>query len=233
RVRTELLQHEVQVESFGGAAVDVEVSAKNNTNLDKLLEISALQTDLLPLKTNSERPAEGTVIEAKLDRGRGPVATGLVQRGTLRVGDMLGAGGELRPRHAAGRADGPRPRADLGSGRDGAGGRSFGAGRGARLQRSAGSRRSSRRGRERSPRPPGHQLPRAPEARERGCLDLRHARLARADDVAVEDGWAHGIPADHQGRRAGLAGSDPRLAGEARHRRSRRAYPACGCRRHL
>ena len=84
RVRTELLQHEVQVESFGGDVVDVEVSAKNKTNLDKLLEMIALQAELLDLKTNPDRPAEGTVIEAKLDRGRGPVATVLVQRGTLR-----------------------------------------------------------------------------------------------------------------------------------------------------
>jgi translation initiation factor IF-2 len=95
RVRTELLQHEVQVESFGGEVVDVEVSAKNKTNLDKLLEMIALQAELLELKTNSERPAEGTVIEAKLDRGRGPVATVLVQRGTLRVGDIIVAGAEM------------------------------------------------------------------------------------------------------------------------------------------
>jgi translation initiation factor IF-2 len=95
RVRTELLQHEVQVESFGGEVVDVEVSAKNNTNLDKLLEMIALQAELLDLKTNAERPAEGTVIEAKLDRGRGPVATVLVQRGTLRVGDIIVAGAEM------------------------------------------------------------------------------------------------------------------------------------------
>lgn len=95
RVRTELLQHEVQVESFGGEVVDVEVSAKNKTNLDKLLEMIALQADILDLKTNSERPAEGTVIEAKLDRGRGPVATVLVQRGTLRIGDIIVAGAEM------------------------------------------------------------------------------------------------------------------------------------------
>ena len=95
RVRTELLQHEVQVESFGGEVVDVEVSAKNKTNLDKLLEMIALQAELLDLKTNSERPAEGTVIEAKLDRGRGPVATVLVQRGTLKVGDIIVAGAEM------------------------------------------------------------------------------------------------------------------------------------------
>ena len=95
RVRTELLQHEVQVELFGGEVVDVEVSAKNKTNLDKLLEMIALQAELLDLKTNSERPAEGTVIEAKLDRGRGPVATVLVQRGTLKVGDIIVAGAEM------------------------------------------------------------------------------------------------------------------------------------------
>src|SRR5216683_282149 len=95
RVRTELLQHEVQVESLGGDVVDVEVSAKNKTNLDKLLEMIALQAELLDLKTNVTRPAEGTVIEAKLDRGRGPVATVLVQRGTLKVGDIIVAGAEM------------------------------------------------------------------------------------------------------------------------------------------
>jgi translation initiation factor IF-2 len=95
RVRTDLLQHEVQVESMGGEVVDVEVSAKNKTNLDKLLEMISLQAELLDLKTNPDRPAEGTVIEAKLDRGRGPVATVLVQRGTLRVGDIIVAGAEM------------------------------------------------------------------------------------------------------------------------------------------
>jgi translation initiation factor IF-2 len=95
RVRTELLQHEVQVESLGGDVVDVEVSAKNKTNLDRLLEMIALQAEILDLKTDSTRPAEGTVIEAKLDRGRGPVATVLVQRGTLKVGDIVVAGAEM------------------------------------------------------------------------------------------------------------------------------------------
>jgi translation initiation factor IF-2 len=95
RVRTELLQYEVQVESLGGEVVDVEVSAKNKTNLDRLLEMIALQSEILDLKTNSDRPAEGTVIEAKLDRGRGPVATVLVQRGTLKIGDIIVAGAEM------------------------------------------------------------------------------------------------------------------------------------------
>jgi translation initiation factor IF-2 len=94
RVRTDLLQHEVQVESLGGDVVDVEVSATKKINLDRLLEMIGLQADLLDLKANPSRPAEGTVIEAKLDRGRGPVATVLVQRGTLRVGDLVVAGAE-------------------------------------------------------------------------------------------------------------------------------------------
>jgi len=94
RVRTELLQHEVQVESLGGDVLDVEVSAKQKTNLEKLLDTISLQAEILDLKANPDRPAEGTVIEAKLDRGRGPVATVLVQRGTLKVGDIVVAGAE-------------------------------------------------------------------------------------------------------------------------------------------
>jgi translation initiation factor IF-2 len=94
RVRTELLQYEVQVESMGGETLEVEVSAKERRNLDKLLEIIALQAEVLDLKANPDRVAEGTVIEAKLDRGRGPVATVLVQRGTLHPGDIVVAGSE-------------------------------------------------------------------------------------------------------------------------------------------
>jgi translation initiation factor IF-2 len=94
RVRTDLLQHEIQVESMGGEVVDVEVSAIKKQNIDRLLEMIGLQAEILDLKANPERAAEGTVIEAKLDRGRGPVATVLVQRGTLRVGDLVVAGAE-------------------------------------------------------------------------------------------------------------------------------------------
>jgi len=92
KVREELLQHEVIVEDMGGDVQDVEVSAKNKTNLDKLLEAITLQAEILELKANPDRAAEGTVIEAKLDKGRGPLATVLVQRGTLRVGDVFVAG---------------------------------------------------------------------------------------------------------------------------------------------
>ena len=94
RVRTDLLQHEIQVESMGGEVVDVEVSATKKTNIDKLLEMIGLQAEILDLKANPSRAAEGTVIEAKLDRGRGPVATVLIQRGTLHPGDIVVAGAE-------------------------------------------------------------------------------------------------------------------------------------------
>jgi translation initiation factor IF-2 len=94
RVRTELLQHEVQVESLGGDTLEIEVSAKQKLNLEKLLELIALQAEVLDLKANPVRSGEGTVIEARLDKGRGPVATVLVQRGTLRVGDLVVAGSQ-------------------------------------------------------------------------------------------------------------------------------------------
>jgi translation initiation factor IF-2 len=94
RVKTELLQHEIQVEDLGGETLSVEVSATKGTNLDKLQEAILLQAEVLDLKANPERSAEGAVVEAKLDKGRGPVATALVQRGTLKVGDILVAGSE-------------------------------------------------------------------------------------------------------------------------------------------
>ena len=92
KVREELLQHEIIVEDMGGDVQDVEVSATKKTNLDKLLEAIQLQAEILELKANPDRAAEGTVIEAKLDKGRGPLATVLIQRGTLRVGDVFVAG---------------------------------------------------------------------------------------------------------------------------------------------
>ncbi|HEX8401623.1 MAG TPA: translation initiation factor IF-2 [Allosphingosinicella sp.] len=92
RVREELLQHEIVVEDLGGDVQDVEVSALKKTNLDGLLEALHLQAEILELKANPKRAAEGTVVEAKLDKGRGPLATVLVQRGTLRVGDIFVVG---------------------------------------------------------------------------------------------------------------------------------------------
>ena len=94
RVKQELLQHEIVVESLGGDTQEIEVSATQRINLDKLLEGISLQAEVLDLKANPDRAAEGTVIESKLDRGRGPVATVLVQKGTLRTGDIVVAGAE-------------------------------------------------------------------------------------------------------------------------------------------
>ncbi|MGN6621774.1 MAG: translation initiation factor IF-2, partial [Sphingomonas sp.] len=94
RIRERLLEHEVIVEEMSGDVQDVEVSALKNTGLDELVEKIQLQAELLELKANPDRMAEGTVVEAKLDKGRGPVATILVNRGTLKVGDTFVVGAE-------------------------------------------------------------------------------------------------------------------------------------------
>jgi translation initiation factor IF-2 len=92
RVRTELLSQEIVVESLGGDTLEIEVSATKKTGLDRLLEAIALQAEVLELTANPNRPAEGVIVEAKLERGRGPVGTALIQRGTLHVGDLVVAG---------------------------------------------------------------------------------------------------------------------------------------------
>ncbi len=94
KVRTDLLQYELQVEGLGGEVQDVEVSALKKINLDGLLDAILLQAEILDLKANPDRPAEGAVVEARLDKGRGPVATLLVERGTLKRGDILVVGAE-------------------------------------------------------------------------------------------------------------------------------------------
>ncbi|MDG6094159.1 translation initiation factor IF-2 [Acetobacter sp. AN02] len=94
RVRQDLLSHELVVESMGGDIQDIEVSALKRTGLDKLEEAILLQAEILDLKANPERAAEGAVIEGRLDRGRGSVSTVLVQKGTLRKGDIVVAGAE-------------------------------------------------------------------------------------------------------------------------------------------
>lgn len=93
RVKNELMQYELIAEDFGGDTMMVEVSAKAKTNLDKLQEAILLQAEVMELKANPDRRASGSVVESKVDRGRGAVATVLVQGGTLRVGDLLVAGG--------------------------------------------------------------------------------------------------------------------------------------------
>ncbi|MFN3075458.1 MAG: translation initiation factor IF-2 [Alphaproteobacteria bacterium] len=94
RVRNDLLQQSVVLESHGGEVLSVEVSAKKKINLDRLEETILLQSEILDLRANPDRPAEGTVIEARMEKGRGSVATILVQRGTLRTGDVFVAGKE-------------------------------------------------------------------------------------------------------------------------------------------
>ncbi len=94
RVRTDLLQHEIQVEDMGGEILAVDVSAKARTNLDKLEEAILLQAEILDLKANPNCPGEGVIVEARMERGRGSVATVLIQRGTLSVGDIFVAGKE-------------------------------------------------------------------------------------------------------------------------------------------
>ena len=93
KVVNELLQYEVIAESLGGDTQIIEVSAKERMNLDGLLEAILVQAEVMDLRANADRSAEGVVIEAKLDKGRGPVATVLVKRGTLRRGDIVVAGG--------------------------------------------------------------------------------------------------------------------------------------------
>jgi translation initiation factor IF-2 len=94
RVRNELLSHELVVENLGGDVLSVEVSAVEKTNLGKLEEAIILQSEILEIRTNPDRAAEGVVVEAKVETGRGSVATVLVQRGTLHVGDIVVAGSE-------------------------------------------------------------------------------------------------------------------------------------------
>lgn len=94
KVRTQLLQHDVFVESMGGDVLEVDVSAKTGQNLDKLLDAILLQAEILDLKADPDRTAEGVVIEAQLDRGRGSVATVLIQKGTLHPSDIIVAGNE-------------------------------------------------------------------------------------------------------------------------------------------
>ncbi len=92
KVLTDLLQHDIQVESMGGETQAVKVSAKGRIGLDDLTDAISLQAEVLELKANPNRPADGVVIESQLDKGRGPVATVLVKRGTLKRGDILVAG---------------------------------------------------------------------------------------------------------------------------------------------
>lgn len=94
KVKQELMSHEILLEEFGGEVMSVEVSAKEGTNLDKLEEVILLQAEMQELKANPKRNAQGVIIESRVDKGRGVIATTLIQRGTLNVGDIFVAGTE-------------------------------------------------------------------------------------------------------------------------------------------
>ena len=192
RVRQELLSYEVVVEEMGGETQDVPVSALKRTGLDKLTEAILLQAEILDLKANPDLTAEGTVVESRLDRGRGPVGTVLVQRGTLHPGDIVVAGAEwgrvramLDDKGKQMAEAGPPPRSK------------------SRSQRRAIRRRTIRGRRKRKLRPGDHRIPRAPAARQGRRGSCRCARHVGSDDGAHSSGRAEGSRGSDQGRRAG------------------------------
>ena len=176
RVRNDLLRHNLVVEELGGDVLSVPVSAAEKTNLDKLVEALLLQSEVMELSANPDRAAEGVVVEARLDRGRGVVATVLVQRGTLATGDIVVAGsnwGRVRALiddrgRSVKRAGPSQPVEILGLSDTPAGGRRSG------------------RGSQRGARPRGHRIPPSGGARPR--RGRRRARFGRTDDVADRPG---------------------------------------------
>src|SRR6056297_2375818 len=220
KVRTDLLQHEVIVEKMSGEVQDVEVSATTGQGLDELLEAIALQAEILELHANPSRAAQGAVIEAQLDVGRGPVATVLVQNGAA-------PGRHLRRRRAVGQG----PRDGERQGRAYQGSRPFGSRGSARSQRHTRGRRRSERRRHRGAGPRDRRIPReSGEGETRGC-GCSHD--ARADDGQGQGRRERRRNADsRQSRRAGFCGSNPSGDGEDRQRRSPGAGLALWCRRH-
>src|SRR5712692_2713555 len=212
RVRQELLQHELVVEKLGGDILDVEVSATKKTNLDKLEEAILLQAEILDLKANPDRASEGVVIEAKLERGRGAVATVLIQRGTLRVGDIFVSGNEwgrvraiIDERGNNLKEAGPAMPVEV------------------RPQRRAARRRRLCGRRQRKPRARRHLVP--PASPPRSNRRSRRARHARAD-VLADYGRRREVG------RPGLARGDRRLARQAVDWRGRHPRSPLGRRRH-
>ena len=219
RVRNELLRDEIQVEELGGDVQSIEVSATKKTNLDKLEEAILLQAEVLDLKANPDRAADGVVIEAKLDPGRGSVATVLVQHGTLKVGDVLVAGavwGRVR-----------RLVDDRGQVVESGRARIPGGDPGPR-RHAAGGRRVPCRG-ERGACARDRRLPRPSRPAGPACPRRGRPRHAGRDDEGHPRGHRQGTAGADQGRRAGLGrgargrdlaavdreGGDPRRADAA------------------
>ena len=220
RVRTALLQHEIVVESMSGETLEVEVSALKQTGLDKLLEAISLQAELLDLRANPDRSAEGVVIEAKLERGRGPVGTVLVQRGTLRVGDIVVAG------TAWGRV------------------RALIDDRGETVAEAGPSVPVEILGFDSAPEAGDPFAVVESEGRAREITDYRvrkrrqtlgsagTARTLEQMMQQLKEAGRKEFPLRRQGRRAGLGRGHRRRAAQARHRRGRGAHGAFGRRRH-
>ena len=216
RVRNELLRYEIVVESMGGDTLEVEVSALKGTNLDRLLEVILLQSEVLDLKANPDREAGGMVVEAQLDKGRGPVATVLVQRGTLKLGDIFVAGS------AWGRV------------------RALVNDKGVQVKEAGPSTPVEVLGLNSAPEA-GDQFDVVPneararevtEYRERKRRESRGAASARSSleqmMSAIKEG-RHRVPDPRQGRRAGLGGSHRPGAGKDRQCRDQGArHPLCG-----
>ena len=208
-MRQELLSYEIVVEEMGGETQDVEVSALKKTGLDKLEEAILLQAEILDLQANPDRAAEGSVIESRLDRGRGPVGTILVQRGTLQQGDIVVAGAEWG-RVRAMLDDKGKPIAEAGP---------VDAGGNPRPERRAVRRRAVRGRRERRPGPRNHRVPRSAgsatrppgvQAGARGTLDQMLARI----QAGVQKEVAVLIKADVQGSAEAIQATVLKLAHE-------------------
>ena len=215
RVKQELLSHDVVLEDFGGDVLGIPVSATKHTNLDKLIEAVQLQAELLDVRANADREAHGTIIEAKLDRGRGVVATVLVQRGTLKVGDLVVAGAQWG-----------RARALLNDrGRAGGDGRALDAGRDPGPGRRAGARRPAGRGRQREAGARDHRVPAAQAARSGARHGHRRARHAGGHVLPAPARRRGRAAGGAQVRRARLARGDHRRPGAHRHRRGQGAHP--------
>ena len=221
RVKKELADRDLTPEDWGGTTVTVPVSAKKRDNLDGLLEMILLVTELEEQKANPKRAATGTVLEAKVDRGRGPVATILVQDGTLRVGDNFIAGVVV----------GARPSVAGRSASEGERGRPLQSGGGARPDRAAATRR----------RVPGRDgggegtadRGVAPEPGEgKGARRTRPAADAGVAPAAVVGRRGQGAADHHQGGCAGVRGGAGRLAGEAGRRARQDAHHPHRRRRH-
>ncbi len=220
RVKQELVAEGVVPEEYGGDSPFVQVSAKTGQGIDELLEHVLLQAEVLELTAPRDAPAKGLIIEARLDKGKGPVATMLVQSGTLKRGDVLLAG-QVYGRVRAMLDENGKPIDEAGpsipveiqglSDVPSAGDEGDGAGR-----REEGARNCAV--------PPG-QVPRRASGQAAGRQAGEHVRA---------DGRGRGqdAGADHQGRRAGLAGGAGAFADQAVHRRGQGPDRACGGRRH-